>query len=148
MKGRKGAKEQRGLPRREAVGQDLVEGDALLGREEQVDDFFGVREVVVAAAPLDVPVEEIQGVQAEAGVNDLADADKGVGLGLLLFGGDFPEFGYLVCHRFEDDGGDDAGVLALEGLELAAEVLGGDSRGYKVNIFLFSGHFRSFPVIV
>ena len=66
-------------------------------------------------------MEEIQGVQAEAGVNDLADADKGVGLGLFLGDGDFPEAGDLVCHGFEDDGGDDAGVFALEGFELAAE---------------------------
>ena len=44
----------------------------------------------------------------------------------------------------EDGGGDDAGVLALEGLELAAEGGDGDSRAVQAEHFFI---LRSFPVI-
>ena len=72
-------------------------------------------------APVYVSVEVIPGFQAKAGVSHYADAVHGVGDGLLFGDGDFPEPDYLVGDGLEDGGGDDAGVLALEGLELAAE---------------------------
>ena len=48
--------------------------------------------------------------------------------------------GLRLREAVGEDGGDDAGVLALQGLEPAARVIPGR---YRVNIFVF----RSFPVV-
>ena len=144
LEGRKGAKTQRGLPHGEAVGEDVGQVDLYAWREELVDNFVGVGESAVALAVVDVYVEVFEGLQAKAGVSHFANAEQRIGFGLFPFDGDFPEPDYPVGYGFEDGGGDDAGVLALEGLELAAEGGDGDSRAIQAEHFFI---LRSFPVI-
>ena len=78
--------------------------------------------MAAALAMVYVAVEDVPGGQgAESGTGHNVNAVHGVGDGLLLGEGDFPEFGYVAGGGSEDSGGEGAGAPALEGLEPALE---------------------------
>ena len=73
-----------------------------------------------ALAAVYVAVEGVPGFGAEPGVTHYVDAVYGVGLGLFLFDGDFPEPDYLADGGLEAGCGKDPVELALEGVYLSA----------------------------
>ncbi len=88
------------LPDGEAAGEYGGQFDGLFGGQEFVDDFVGAGKAAVAPAVIEVFVEGLEGVEAEAGLDDLWDAEKGIGFGLLFGGGDVPHAGDFVSYGF------------------------------------------------
>ena len=114
------------------------------GREGLAGDFSGVGGGAVALAMLQVSVEGVPGLGAEPGAGHYVDAVYGVGPGLLPGDGDVPQLDYVVGGSPEAKHGEDAGELALGGVDLAAKGGAGYSGGVGGQHFFI---FLSFPVI-
>ena len=65
----------------ESAGEDGGQFDLAAGREDLLDDYFGVGEVVVVPAVFQVSVEGFEGLETESGLHHLLDTGEGVGLG-------------------------------------------------------------------
>ena len=92
-----------------------------LGQEDG-DNAEGVGFSFLVAAAFQVVDEQGKGVEPEAAAGDGADEGMGIGHGATLGDGAGPEEGELLGQGVEPDDGEFGGVLALQGVDAAAEL--------------------------